>query len=375
MHRALLPCALVAAACGGNDEILPDARRLPDGPDVRTAKVAAVAGDFNATGVLSTVEAPSLAVAVGAVAGVAGADPRVRRIGDELFVINRFGGDNVTILDALTLDLVRQIGTGGGSNPQDVAVVDDKLYVAALAASGLLVIDRTTPGQIDVIDLSSLDDDGVPDCVSVHAVGARVFAVCGLLDNFVADGPGVVAVIDAATDRVVDTFELPFANPQGWLERAPGGAGFGDDLLIGTVPSYTDYAQGCLVRISTGADPGATCGPDNRTLGGFIGRLGVSDSGEVWAAVSAYDAIFTASGKLVRFAADTGQPGAALSPPSRVIQDVAACGPYVFVADGADGAKGIRVYDTDGAEQTSSALDAGLPPAFGGGLACMAVAR
>src|SRR4051812_1556859 len=119
--RKFLFLLLLLPACGDNVPGGPDA--APDGPDIGAAKAAIVAGDFQSTGILSTVGAPSLEVTQNAVAGVASSDPVMRRIGDELFVINRLSGDNITILDSTTLSLTAQIATGAGSNPQDVAVV------------------------------------------------------------------------------------------------------------------------------------------------------------------------------------------------------------------------------------------------------------
>lgn len=370
--------ALALAACGDDEHVAvdagvtPDGSGNPDGPDLRARRVAAVAGDFTSTGVLSVVDAPSLAVQRNVAAGVASSDPVVRAYGDELFIVNRFGADNVTILDATTLQLVDQISTGAGSNPQDVAVVGDTLYVAALDTAGVLVIDRATPTQIDTVDLSALDDDGLPDCVSAYAVGTRVFVACGLLDSFAVVEPGTIAVIDTTDDTLATTVTMPAGNPTGFFERAPAGGAFDGDLLIGTVPDFVDYSTGCLVRVSTGATPTATCGPTNQALAGYVNRVAIGDDA-AWAAVTSFDAQFNGAGALVRVDLATGTAGAALTPTTQVIQDVASCGQYVFATDKAAGADGLRVFDTGGTvtELTTAPLDLGLPPSFGSGLACI----
>jgi hypothetical protein len=373
----LLATALPLAACGdngddaGDDDDAPDAAVAPDAdPATPTARVAVVASDFT-SGVFSTIDAPSLAVDAAAVAGVASADPVIRRHGDELFIVNRFGFDNVTILDAATLTLVTQISTGEGSNPQDVAVVGDKLYVAALGADGIRVIDRDAPTEIDSIDLTKLDGDGVPDCMSVHAVGDRVFAACGLLDNFVADQVGKVVVIDTTTDTVETTFDLPARNPAGLLEQAPAGSAYAGDLLLATVPDYVDYATGCLVRISTGDTPAATCGPTNLALGGFVTRVGFA--GDVtWVIAAAFSPSFESTGALHAIDAE-GTVGAAATGAAVVAQDLAVCGDYLFVADKATTGEGVRVFAHDGetvSELTTDVLDVGTTPIAGNGLAC-----
>lgn len=359
-----LPLALApAAGCGGDD----------DPPIAEGGRLAIVAGDFSSTGVLATISTDDLAVADGPEGVVAG-DPALRRLGDELFVINRFGSDNLTILAADDLALVAQVSTGPGSNPQDVAQVDGRLYVAALGAPGVLVIDRAAPDTIDTIDLSSLDDDGLPDCVSAHAVGSRVFVACGLLDeNFTSQG-GKVVVIDTATDELETTIDLPSINPTGWFELAPAGAPFAGDLLIPTaLPGFADYSDGCLARVGTGASPAATCAVANEALGGFVGRMAFSAAG-LSLAVNAYAAPFTdPSGWVVDVDAQ-GQPGEPLTPDTVLAQEVAACGELLFVVDKAPEADGVRAYRREGGallEATAGALDIGLPPVFGNSMACL----
>jgi YVTN family beta-propeller protein len=144
--------------------------------------------------------------------GAVGDDPLLRKVGDELFVVNRAGGNNVTILDAATFAVKAQVPTGAGSNPQDVAVVGDKLFVPAFGTAGVLVVSRETGARV-TIDLSALDPDGEPNCISAYAVGGEVYVACEVLDPaFSPRGPGQIAVIDAATGAVKTTFAL--ANAQ-----------------------------------------------------------------------------------------------------------------------------------------------------------------
>jgi hypothetical protein len=371
------------AACD-EDPILPDGglelvdagvdAATTDGGDVdaappTSATALVVAGDFSTTGVLSTIDLPAMDVHANAVAGVASADPVVRVLGDEIFVVNRFGGDNVTILGKADRQLVQQIATGAGTNPQDVAVVGRKLYVAALGAAGVLVIDRDAPGTVRTIDLSSLDPDGIPDCVSVHAIGSRLVVVCGVLDHFVARGPGKVSIIDTARDRVVDTFELAAANPLGMLHPTPRDSAFGGDLLMPTVPSFTDYSVGCLARISTGVVPASHgCAVTNQALGGYATHA-EAGTDTLWISVATFDAEFNSSGKLIGVDLDDSVLAAApLSAADQNIQDVAVCPNGALVA--ADvGAAGVRIF-ASGGEVTTSVLDIGLPPGSGNGMAC-----
>ena len=240
---------LGAIGCGdnsGDDEPTPDA-----GAPGHMAY--AVSGDFASTGVFTAIDVASKAVRTNALAGVAGGDPVLRQLADEVMIVNRDSGENVTVLGGAPLALIDQYGTGGGSNPQDVAAVGGKLYVPALGTAGVVVIDRATRATHTVAIAG--DPDGVPDCVSAYAVGAQVFVACGLLDeNFAPRGDGLVAVIDSTTDTVTATVRLPAPNPVGLFARTPSGA-----LVIGTAPSFTDFTTGCLAEVAVDGAHATRC--------------------------------------------------------------------------------------------------------------------
>jgi hypothetical protein len=375
MKKSVVVSLLLAAACG--DNIAPpagDPDAAPDpGPDAAvTAKAIITAGDFNVTGTIATIALPSRTVTANAVAGVAQGDPIIRRFGSEVVIVNRQGGDNVTVLDATTLQLVgEQMATGAGSNPQDVAAVGRKLYLPALGTTGVVVLNRDQPATPTTIDLSAFDADGRPDCNSAYAVDNRVYVVCGILDsNFMARGNGRVAVIDAATDTVIDDFDLGIQNPNGQVQRTPEDSVFGGDLLIPAVPSYSDFSQGCLARVRVGADAAANgCVVTNQALGGYPKRVAVSaDGATLWVNVAGYATPPFADpfGRIVAVDLATGQLRTPITPAGRIIGDLAACpGGWVVAADVTFGASGVRVY-LDGAELTTAPLDIGTAPSIAG---------
>lgn len=355
--------AMVAAGCG-DDGTDPGV----DAPVAEAITAYAVSGDFASTGVFSSIDVAAGTVTPNALAGVAGGDPFLRRIGDELMVVNRDAGENVTVLGGKPLALVEQYGTGGGSNPQDVAQVGGKLYVPALGTAGVVVVDRATRATTTIaIDG---DPDGKPDCVSAYAVGTQVYVVCGLLDaTFTARGPGKVAVIDTATDTVTTSFELSSTNPIGLLARMPNDG----DLLIGTAPSFSDFSSGCVERIKVGAAPAANgCLVTNAVLEGLANHVDATADGElVWIAVTGFSPDFTTQfGRLRAVDAVTATPWPVTSGASQRIDDVAVCADgYVVAADGTMGASGVRIWK-DNTEVTTAALDIGRPTGFGNNLIC-----
>lgn len=383
-RNIMLALIVLATACGGEDERFlptdgsvigdPDGIPTPDAPGPVMPTGVAVTGDFNVTGIFSTIDVVARMPTNNALAGVAGGEPWIRRIGNELFIVNRAGGNNVTIVGGSPLRFVDQFGTGGGSNPQDVAVVGDKMYVPVFdAMGGLRVINRTTRAMT-TISLASLDSDGAPNCISAYAVGTRVFVACDIFDaNFVPRGNGKIAVIDTTNDTVATTFDLANANPFGRFVRSPEGSMFGGDLLIPTVPNLTNYTNGGLERVSVGTTPAANgYAVTNATLAGYVAAADVDPDGDtLWIAAFALNPNFSNNfGRLRPINLADGTLGAAASPMPQLISSVAACpGNYVLAGDITMSASGVRIYK-DGTEQTTAVIDVGRPVNAPNGLVC-----
>jgi hypothetical protein len=373
LRSVLALLLLLPAACGDNLAGRPDAAPADAAPPGSRAVI--VAGNFmpGEGGVMSALSFDPLAVDRRvAPAGAIGSDPVLRRSGDELLVVNRAEGNNVTILDATTFAVKDQLATGAGSNPQDVAAFGDKLFVPAFGTAGVVVLTRGT-GARELIDLSALDPDGAPNCVSAYTVGDEVYVACELLDlTFQPRGPGQIAVIDAATNAVKTTFPLAHANPFGAFEQLPAGV-LGGDLVIPTVPSFTDFSTGCVERVQTGAAPRANgCVVSSAELEGYAARLDVQRHGGeqlLWLVVSKFDT--EPRGNLWGYDLLTSTLWPApLSPPSQALVDLAACPDgRIVVADAAIAANGLRVYDGL-TEQTAAPQPIGLRPGSPHGLTC-----
>jgi hypothetical protein len=362
-------CAL--AACGDDGAAQPDAdlgdadaAPSPDAEVTPSATIVAVGGDYAGSGVLTTVSVPELEVEVNAVAGVVGGDPALRHFGDQLFIIDRFGGDSITILDR-ELSLVGQVSTGSGSNPQDVAVRGSTLYVAALDASGVLVIDLNDldGGVAKTIDLSALDDvDGVPDCNSLHVAGNRLFVSCQILDRetFTNRDVGKIAVIDTADDTLETTLDLSADNPLALMTSIDGG-----DLVLSSAPGALfggSNDTGCLERIKTSGTPEVLpCLAENSSLGAYPSAV-LERGGELlFVAVKSFTEADVRSYGL----GNESVSSAGLTPIGGNITDVALCPTgELVVADNSDGARGLRVFDDAGSSLTDTPLDVGWPQFF-----------
>ena len=364
---------LALLACGDN-RALPDAGAPIDAP-AGPPRAVVVAGDFVAghPGVLSTLDPATRMVTpnVGPALAV-GADPILRHFGGELFIINRVDGNNITILDDQTLALKEQLGTGAGSNPQDVAVRGQKLYVATFGGTGLLVLTRGSAAPV-AIDLSADDPDGKPNCNSVYLVGNDAYVSCGLLDNadmFKPRGPGKVYVVDTTTNTIKTSLTLGHANPFGVFEQVPAAAPSGaGDLLMPTVV-FAD-GTGCVERITTGAAPSAPgCLITNTDLGGYASRIAFQIDKEgalLWVAAPT---TFPKSDLRAYDMSINSLWAGPLNAANQAIGDLALCpGGELVLADTTMNANGLRVY-SGAAELTKAVQPIGLPPSSSHGLVC-----
>jgi hypothetical protein len=362
--RALLLLVLALAACG-DDLALPP----PGTPATATPRAVVVSGDFAATGVVSIIDVEAATVRPNAVAFAAGADPVIRRFGKELFIVNRFGptGSSVSILSASTLEVTLQLSTGTNSNPQDVAVIDDVLYLPALDTRGVVVLQRS--GERSLIDLGSLDPDGRPDCVSIYAVEKNLVIVCGVLDGFDAVRDAQVVIYDTVTSSVVRSTALASRNPIGFLQPTPSESIFAGDLLIATA-DYGDATARCVVRIN-GQTGENQCAIENAALGGIANHYESDPTGgSLLITPTRYEGVdLLGSLRTV----DLGSAAVAAQPlitMSRSIPDFAVCPDgSVVAADATRGATGIRIF-RDGVERTTSPLSIGLPPVPQNGIVC-----
>ena len=315
-----------------------------------------------------------------ATSGIAESDNAAVFHGDRVYVLNRFGFDNISILDTDDLTTaLRQFSTGNGSNPQDMAFVSDsQAYISLLGSNDLLVADPTAPrgeeltGRVDLTPLlDPADADGLVEAAGLALVGRYLFVTLQGLDNFVALRPGVLAVVDTATDSLIDV--------------DPGQPGIQGIALEGLNPTALHWAPGLgrLLVSQAGAfgvaDGGVEAVDPFRLLseglliseadlgGGDVGDL-VSVAGQkVYVVAGGFDAndirVFDAlrdpaSGELT--AANPRSLGFSLPFVPGLAVD---SGGRLFVPDRTLTAPGIRMIDTATDEEiTSTPLDVGLPP-------------
>lgn len=296
-------------------------------------------------------------------------DPVARWALGRVYVVNRYGADNVQVLDpANGFATVLQFSVGNGANPQDIAVLSSaKAYVSLLNAPYLLVVNPQTGAALDSIPLGAFADaDGIPEAYRMLAHGGRVFLSLQRLTNFAPSDYSLVVVIDAAADTVVD------ADP-----AAPGVQGI---RLTGTNPNSdfaVDATHGVLLLGETGGygvadggveaiDPVALTALGYETteaqLGGEVGDVAVAPGGGAYAVVSGFS--FSDDARLVRYDRATGEPADTLhtaAGPSLADIEVNDRG-ELWACDRSLYAPGLRVYDAATGAALAGPIDVGAPP-------------
>ena len=362
MRKALV--ILLFAACNSDDPSLTGLL-----PDSDAAVCFALGADYrNNVGLLSVVGIPSGTPVSNLLPGSVQGDAVLRTDGQRLFVVNRTA-NNLTVIgrddSQIGWRVEQQFSTGAMSNPQDVAIVGDKVYLPLYGSKDLLVRDLVTQEEKG-IDLSSYDTDGNPDANSASVVGGKVLVTLDLLDWSgmfpVPRGNGKVVLVDPTSDAVVGDVPLSYENPYGFMFPWNGGA---------IVASVTDYSgvTGCLHALSMDP-PAARCLAENSALGGTVSAIAVGPDA-TYVAVSSFDAEFNQVAHLRRLGGDgTLEPGS-LTPDDQLPTDVAwAPSGHLVYTDSKIG--GLRIYDpATGAEITAAPVNIGLAPVYANGVVCL----
>jgi hypothetical protein len=357
-HRlAILTLTALVAGCSTNDTIT--------GPGSLGDNTAIVVTSDFTTGALSAIDVATRQVATN-VASIH-SDAAVRVYGGLVYVVNRFGQDNIQVIDpANSYATVRQFSTGNGSNPQDIEFASPiKAYITRYGSADLLIVDPRTGAERGTISLAGFADaDGLPEMAGMALVGNLLFVACQRLTNFLPANPSVVVVISTFTDQVVDLDPLtPGVQGIALTGRDP----FTDfvydpasrELMIGCVGDF-GVADGGIERIDTDNRVSRGYAITETALGGDVLDVAWNDAARSYAIVG--DAAFNTL--LMSWSAASGA----------VIDTVYAPGGFtlpdceinsrgeLYVCTNGVTAPGVRIYHVGPDTLLAGPLDTGLPP-------------
>jgi hypothetical protein len=333
----------------------------------RAARAYVVESDFS-TGSFSSTDVATRAPSCD-VASVY-SDARVRWYNGRVYVVNRFGADNIEVLDGTTFGLVKQFSVGNGSNPYDIAFASPThAYVTRYETSDLWVVNPATGSHDGTISLAGLADaDGIPEMDRMIVVGPLLFVSLQRVDRnngFAPTDSSLVAVIDTRTDQLVDCdaahpgvqgILLPRANPvTPFVFDAPR-----TRLYLGCAGRY-GVPDGGIVRVDPASLVADGVAAPEDSLGGDVLDIAFADDARAYAIVS--DAAFNTS--LVRWSPVTGRRLDTLYSPggfSLADAELTPSGSELWVCNSSFGSPGIRIFSTSTQAQIGGPIACTLPP-------------
>lgn len=294
-------------------------------------------------------------------------DTRLRWYAGQIYVLNRFGQDNIQIVNPTTLATVFQFSTGNGSNPADIAFVSPtKAYVTLYEKPDLLIVNPQTGATLGSVPLGAFADaDGIPEMDHMERVGPWLLVALQRLDRnngFVPTDSSLVVVVDTRADTVFDVnplqagkqgFRLTGKNPfTPFAFDPPSGR-----LLIGCAGNFAALDGGIEWIDPVGF----------KSLGYAIteAALGGNISGLAWyTAAHSYAVVFDASfnGLLVSWSALSGTKLATIFSASGLGDLGLDDRDELYVCDGTFTSPGVRVWRAGTDLALAGPLDTGLPP-------------
>ncbi|MCL2207302.1 MAG: hypothetical protein FWB90_04305 [Fibromonadales bacterium] len=143
-------------------------------------------------------------------------DSKVFANGKDIFVLERKNWGATNILSCMQADkigdktLIKQTRLEDISNPYEVAIVENKGYIALYDLDYVQIFNPATCALSGKINLPITE----ANAASIKASGDTLLVVAQRLENFRATKPGLLIRINASTETVIDTIQLKFYNPQ-----------------------------------------------------------------------------------------------------------------------------------------------------------------
>jgi DNA-binding beta-propeller fold protein YncE len=320
--------------------------------------------------------------------GLIGSDAGVKFSGGKIYINNRFGRDNIQVLDpSNSYVTIREMSTGTSSNPQDIIITSpDRAYVTRYETSELWIINPENESVIKTINLSGYDSDGIPEMSRMYydAGTGKLFISIQKLDTLdVWRSPkndSAVIMVNAADNTVEKVIplqwnsvsgtiyplnpysQLKFAHQTVWQPATPDGH---DHLFVACVGGWGFSSNTGIVAVDI---------QDGHCEQGFVIQND-STHGEIMdfvikSGTSGYAVTTNASDNMDRIISFNPQTGAITGElkqgDSYTLTAIALdSSGRLFVCDRTTLNPGVRVYDTNNGDASLNAgepINVGLPP-------------
>ena len=287
-----------------------------------------------------------------------------------LYVVNRFGADNIQVVDPATYATLRQFTVGNGANPHDIAFASPtRAYVTRFDTNDLWVVNPATGAHTGTVSLAGFADaDGSPEMDRMIMVGPLLFVSLERIDRNNGYGPAdtaLVAVVDTRADTLVDcdpgrpgvqAIALKLRNPFTTFQFDPATS----RLLIGCVGAF-GVQDGGIERVDPVNLASEGVAITEAALGGDVNDVVWGGAAKSWAIVA--DA--AGNTKFVSWSAATGAALATLwNPGGYVLTDAERNDRgELWVCNGSFSTPAVRVFSAATDAVVGGDVVCALPPA------------
>ncbi|MFP4013339.1 MAG: hypothetical protein ACLFVQ_04585, partial [Chitinispirillaceae bacterium] len=185
-------------------------------------------------------------------------DIAVKTLNSSIYLLERFGKDNVIKFDSDALLTDYQENLGSGLNIQDIALVNEtKAYISSYQTKDLIVFNPETGEEVTTIDLSDFNTYAGSDSSEQHPFMSslavyenRLYVACQRMktvqttygSSFEPADTSLIVVIDTESDRITGSIALEKKNPASMDI-------FHNRLLVSSTGSWSDATDGGVEMI------------------------------------------------------------------------------------------------------------------------------
>ncbi len=217
-------------------------------------------------------------------------DAVVKTDGSDIYILERYLKDVLVKIDGNSIDsngIEWELSLGAGSNPQDIAVLNNqKAYLSMLSANYLLIINPSTGDSIGTISLSEYvaffgtdSAVGTPYAKSMVVHNSSLYIACQRLDaSFAPADTSILLIVNTASDSVTGKINLINKNPSE-LKLA------NNKIYVACTGRWSNSDDGSieLINPTTNTNEGIIVGETN--LGGSITNIEIVSTTKAYVGV------------------------------------------------------------------------------------------
>ena len=213
-------------------------------------------------------------------------DSKIVGIDGNLFVLERLGADNLSLVDASENKVKWQVELDDGANPSDVVKANkDEVWVALEGAAKFVKV-AVKDGKITKTVETKKFNQGkasTPNLVDFEVSGDTLFALFQRSENYAYPAPGLLALYKLSNGDLLDTIKLAKKNPMA-MGFAKG------KLYVASQGEYnasygTDADDKRGIEVVDFGKKNTSVVVDGKKLGGGVYAFAVDPEGVAFAAI------------------------------------------------------------------------------------------